>query len=287
VNQTWWLESELEAHRGIWDRPYPEPPLSSAISPDPAALLKAHERGEDPYRAPTGKLTRREKRELQSRTGGHDGTDGQGSGATSADNMNGVEGVASGYTSVPLIDGAAFEALKSAQMGGQGGVLYFLMFEPSGCGATCEKMGVFWRMVADNFSPSVRTVRVDCKVGDIRTPLTIAPNKFDLLVPALDSGACDRDKSPFCTGPVDVCVARSLLVDAHDIQYVAKQGGLDSKPIRFTHVSALCRLHRMHAARLQSTSTLRRRHPCLQCGRLATWSNCIQGRRSQSRLQSS
>ena len=35
------LESELLAHRHIWDRRYPEPELTSAIVPDPRALLEA------------------------------------------------------------------------------------------------------------------------------------------------------------------------------------------------------------------------------------------------------
>lgn len=65
VNQTWWLESELSAHRDIWTRSYPEPELTDAISPDPAKLLKMHERGDDPYRAPGGPLTHREKRVKQ------------------------------------------------------------------------------------------------------------------------------------------------------------------------------------------------------------------------------
>ena len=39
VNQTWWLESELLAHRDIWTRSYPEPALTDAISPDPVRTV--------------------------------------------------------------------------------------------------------------------------------------------------------------------------------------------------------------------------------------------------------
>ena len=45
VNQTWWLEGELEARRGIWDRTYPEPKITEAIYPDPANLLRHHKAG--------------------------------------------------------------------------------------------------------------------------------------------------------------------------------------------------------------------------------------------------
>jgi hypothetical protein len=45
VNQTWWLEGELAARRGIWGRAYPEPAISSAIYPDPIKLRAAYESG--------------------------------------------------------------------------------------------------------------------------------------------------------------------------------------------------------------------------------------------------
>ena len=45
VNQTWWLQGELEARRGIWGRDYPEPAITSAIYPDPQKLRALYEGG--------------------------------------------------------------------------------------------------------------------------------------------------------------------------------------------------------------------------------------------------
>ena len=45
VNQTWWLEGELEARRGIWDRKYPEPTITEPIYPNPANRLRHHKSG--------------------------------------------------------------------------------------------------------------------------------------------------------------------------------------------------------------------------------------------------
>ena len=81
VYQTWWLESELEAHRGIWTRNYPEPAMTSAIAPDPLALLREHEAGRDPYTAPGGSITHREARQAAERKAeGGDAAPGQAGG---------------------------------------------------------------------------------------------------------------------------------------------------------------------------------------------------------------
>ena len=62
VNQTWWLETELQAHRDIWtQKGGPEPPTTAAISPDPKELHRAHAAGEDPFAAPGSAVTNREK----------------------------------------------------------------------------------------------------------------------------------------------------------------------------------------------------------------------------------
>jgi hypothetical protein len=57
VNQSWWIEGELEARRGIWKRAYPEPKLTEAILPEPSALNKAYEDAERGHaRPPHGEL---------------------------------------------------------------------------------------------------------------------------------------------------------------------------------------------------------------------------------------
>jgi hypothetical protein len=42
VNQSWWMEGELEARRGIWKRSYPEPQVTEAILPSPVGLRDAY-----------------------------------------------------------------------------------------------------------------------------------------------------------------------------------------------------------------------------------------------------
>ena len=118
VNQTWWLQSELEAVRSIWNRSWPDVPVSESTYPDAAALARQHAAGEDPYLATNTARSIRKKR----KTGSTDGTSS-----------------ARGLT----LDAVGLQLLRASD------ALAMLRVDPPSC-TLCEALQPVWTMVASN-----------------------------------------------------------------------------------------------------------------------------------------
>jgi hypothetical protein len=122
VNQTWWLQSELQAVRSIWKAKWPDVPVSESTYPDAAALARQHAAGVDPYRASNAARSIRKQQQ-------------KGTGADSAAGRSGGEALA--------LDAAGLRALRTSA------AMAVLKIDPPSC-APCEELEPLWRMVASN-----------------------------------------------------------------------------------------------------------------------------------------
>ena len=133
VNQTFWLHSELDAARTIWDRDWPDVPLAESTYPDAAELASQHARGVDPYRAPTATRTLERQQKVTGAAGLENTAALSGGGA-----MAGSDGTsaaapaagASGANKVRKLSAKRLRKLKKAPA--------LVMVDPTGCEQCAE-----------------------------------------------------------------------------------------------------------------------------------------------------
>jgi len=145
VNQTFWLHSELDAARTIWDREWPDVPLAESTYPDAAELASQHARGVDPYRAPTATRTLERQQKVTGAAGLENTAALSGGGAMAgSDGTSAVAPAAgaSGANKVRKLSAKRLRELKKAPA--------LVMVDPTGC-EQCAELLPMWSMIAENF----------------------------------------------------------------------------------------------------------------------------------------